>query len=192
MATADLNRIEILPELRTSRLMLRCPREGDGQQVHEAVVETLAELRVWPASLPWALAEPSVAASEAYCRESVVAFNARSALVYLVFDALGSFVASTSLHSVRWEVPRFELGFWCRASRQRQGLVTEAATELVRYALENLGGRRVEAFADEANAASRAVCEAARMQLEGVMRNERVTPEGVIRNTCVYAAIRNE
>ena len=179
-------------ELRTSRLVLRCPREGDGQAVHEAVVETLEQLRAWPASLPWATLEPSAAASETYCRESAAAFIKRTALVYLAFDASGALVASTSLHSINWAVPRFEVGFWCRASRQRQGLTAESVSELVRYAFEGLGASRVDAFPDEANAPSRAVCEAAGMQLEGIMRSERVTPEGILRNTCVYAAVRSE
>lgn len=177
-------------ELRTDRLLLRCPRAGDGELVHEAVVETLEQLRAWPASLPWAMLEPHVAASETYCRESAAAFVKRTALVYLAFDASGSLVASTSLHAINWAVPKFELGFWCRASRQRQGLATEAVAELMRYAFENLGASRIDAFPDEENAASRAVCQSVGMQLEGVMRSERITPTGVLRNTCIYAAVR--
>jgi len=45
-----------IPEFfETERLIVRCPRPGDGQLVHEAVVETLRDLRAWPASLPWAM-----------------------------------------------------------------------------------------------------------------------------------------
>jgi RimJ/RimL family protein N-acetyltransferase len=181
---------EVSQELQTLRLRLRCPREGDGLLVHEAVVETLEQLRAWPASLPWAMFEPSVAASETYCRESVDAFFKRTALVYLAFDASGNFVASTSLHAINWAVPKFEVGFWCRASRQQQGLVTEAVSELMRYAFEELGANRVDALTDEANAPSRGVCQSVGMQLEGIMRNERVTPAGARRNTCIYAVLR--
>jgi RimJ/RimL family protein N-acetyltransferase len=179
-------------ELHTPRLLLRCPNAGDGKRVHEAVVETLDHLRAWPASLPWAMFEPSVSASETYCRESAAAFLRRSALVYLAFDDTGALVASTSLHGIDWAVPKFEVGFWCRASRQRQGLAKEAVAELVRHAFEQLGAQRVLALPDEENTSSRAVCESVGMQLEGVMRNERITPEGVLRNTCVYAAVRNK
>ena len=180
----------VLVELRTPRLLLRCPREGDGALVHEAVMESLAELRAWPASLPWALAEPSIATSETYCRESAAEFIQRTLLVYLAFDDGGAFVASTSLHRIDWAVPKFEVGFWCRSSRQRQGYTGEAISELVRYAFEGLGARRVDALPDEENAASRAVCESVGMRLEGTLRNERVTPAGVPKNTCVYASVR--
>jgi len=178
-------------ELRTARLQLRCPHDGDGPAVHEAVVESLAELRAWPASLSWAMEEPSIAASEAYCRESAAAFIKRSALVYLAFDAEGTLVASTSLHSINWNVPKFEVGFWCRTSLAGKGYAKEAVAELVRYAFESLGAQRVDALPDEENTASRAVCESVGMSLEGVLRNERVTPAGNLRNTCIYAAVRS-
>jgi RimJ/RimL family protein N-acetyltransferase len=183
---------EVLRELQTDRLLLRCPQEGDGQLVHDAVVETLEQLRAWPASLPWAVFEPSIAASETFCRESAAAFIKRTTLVYLVFDEVGSLVASTSLHAINWSVPKFEVGFWCRASRQRQGLAAEAASELVRYAFEGLGANRIDALPDERNLPSRAVCESAGMKLEGIMRSERVTPNGVLCNTCIYAAVRGQ
>jgi RimJ/RimL family protein N-acetyltransferase len=134
-----------VPEaLRTSRLRLRCPKEGDGASVHAAVVETLDRLRAWPASLPWAMGEPSVSASETFCRESAAAFLQRTALVYLAFDEAGDFVASTSLHAIDWTVPKFEVSFWCRASRQRQGLAREAVGALVRCAFERLGAQPFE------------------------------------------------
>lgn len=182
---------EVPSELRTARLLLRTPRPGDGERVHEAVVETLDALRAWPASLPWAMFEPSVAASEIYCRESAAAFIKRSALIYLAFDDQDSLVASLSLHSIDWRIPKLELGFWCRTGRQRQGLMTEASAELLRLAFGQLDAQRVEALPDEDNAGSRGVCEAIGMQLEGVMRHDRVTPDGVLRNTCVYAMVRD-
>ena len=177
-------------ELSTARLLLRCPREGDGLAVHEAVVESLTELRAWPASLPRAMEEPSVAASETYCRESAAAFIKRSALVYLAFDRQGRLVASTSLHGINWNVPKFEVGFWCRSSQTGKGYTKEAIGELVRYAFESLGAHRVDSLPDEENTGSRAVCESVGMRLEGVLRNERITPKGSLRNTCVYAAAR--
>lgn len=177
-------------ELRTDRLVLRPPRAGDGPAVHAAVVESLEALRAWPASLPWALQAPSVDASEAFCRQSDAAWTLRTALTYLAFDAQGQLVVNCSLHTIQWELPKFELGFWCRSSRTRQGYAAEACEALVQYALEALGARRIEALPDEANTPSRAVCERVGLQLEGILRHERVTPEGQLRNTCVYARIR--
>ena len=182
---------EVDAELRTARLLLRCPREGDGAAVHEAVVESLPELRAWPASLPWAMEEPSIAASETYCRESAAGFIKRSALVYLAFDNEGTLVASTSLHGIDWKVPKFEVGFWCRSSMTGKGYTKEAIGRLVHYAIDTLGAYRVDSLPDEANAGSRAVCQSVGMNLEGILRNERITPNGSLRNTCAYAAARS-
>jgi RimJ/RimL family protein N-acetyltransferase len=182
---------QVRTELNTARLLLRCPREGDGTSVHEAVVESLTELRAWPASLPWAMEEPSVAVSEVYCREGAAAFIKRSALVYLAFDEEGRLVASTSLHSINWNVPKFEVGFWCRSSLTGRGYTKEAIAELVRYAFQSLGAHRVDALPDAENTASRAVCESIGMRLEGVLQNERITPQGSLRSTCVYAVARS-
>lgn len=183
---------EVLRELRTDRLKLRSPREGDGKLVHEAAVETLEQLRAWPTSLPWAMFEPSISASETFCRECAAAFIKRTSLVYLAVDELGSLVAITSLHAINWAVPKFEIGYWCRASRQRQGFAAEAASELMRYAFEGLGANRVDALTEEKNLPSRAVCESAGMKLEGIMRSERVAPNGVPVNTCIYAKVRGD
>ena len=44
----------------TERLTIRCPRAGEGPLLHEAVVASLDALREFPASLPWAMAEPTL------------------------------------------------------------------------------------------------------------------------------------
>jgi RimJ/RimL family protein N-acetyltransferase len=180
-----------LPEsLTTDRLVLRSPRAGDGPAVHDAIVESLAELRQWPASLPWALAEPSVAASEAFCRQGHADHLARKVLPLLAFlkDG-GTCIGSISLHHLRWHVPAFEIGYWCRTSQAGQGFMTEALTELTRFALSELRAHRVECFTDEANLRSRRLCERVGYQLEGVLRHERRGPDGSLRNTCVYARV---
>jgi RimJ/RimL family protein N-acetyltransferase len=135
--------------------------------------------------------EPSVEASEAYCCESAAAFIRRSSLVYLAFDTQGQLVASTSLHSINWNVPKFEVGFWCRSNLTGRGYTKEAIAELVRYAFESLGANRVDALPDEENTGSRKVCESIGMNLEGILKNERTTSQGSLRNTCVYAAVRS-
>lgn len=41
--------------IQTPRLSLRLAGPGDGKAIYAAVVESLDNLRAWPASLPWAL-----------------------------------------------------------------------------------------------------------------------------------------
>ena len=100
------------------------------------------------------------------------------------------FIASTSLHRIHWEVPRFEVGFWCRTSAHRQGYTSEAARALLQLAFTGLAARRVEAYTDELNVASRQLCVSVGLELEGVLRHERVDRAGTLRHTCVFAAVR--
>ncbi|MBB5190390.1 hypothetical protein HNQ50_001112 [Silvimonas terrae] len=183
--------LDVPEQLQTDRLLLRVPRAGDGVAVHAAVVETLPLLRAFPASLPWAMFPPSVAASESWCRERAAAFLLRKDLPFLAFDRFtGELVLATGLHRPDWQIPRLELGYWCRASRQRQGYVQEAAGALLGLAFETLAARRVDAFCDSDNTRSRQVCERLGMALEAVLRNHRATPDGVVGDSCVYAITR--
>jgi RimJ/RimL family protein N-acetyltransferase len=182
---------EVATELQTERLLLRCPRPGDGAAVHAAVVESLAALRAWPASLPWAMLEPSLEASDTFCRQSLINFMQRSSFVYLAFERdSGRFVASTALHDIDWQVPSFEIGYWCRSSLQRQGYTREAVRVLIDYAQRELGARRIDCRTDERNTASRALCESLGLCLERIVRNPRAASDGVLRNTCVYVSPR--
>lgn len=183
--------LQNVPEqIETERLIIRCPRPGDGAVVYEAVVETLAELRAWGASLPWANEEPSVDASEVFCRNGCADYLSRKGFPMLLFLRQGNvFVGCSGLHVRDWAVPKLEVGYWCRKTQQRRGLITEAVRAITSLAASELKARRIECCPDEQNAASRRVPERAGYQLEGIIRNDRATPIGELRNTCVYAFI---
>lgn len=170
---------------------MRAPRPGDGLAVYAAVAESLAELRAWPASLPWALQEPSPDESEAYCRRGHAAFLARTDLPLLVFvkgeDVL---VGATGLHRLNWDVPKCEIGYWGNVAFRKRGYMSEAVTGAVDFAFTHLSMRRIECFADAENLSSRRVTERSGFALEGIMRKERKAPDGSLRDTCVYAITR--
>ena len=180
-----------LPEsIASPRLEIRPPRPGDGPMVFAAVCESLADLRRFPASMSWALAEPSLESSEKYCRESYANFIARRDMPFLlVLKESGVLVGQSGLHRIDWKVPKFEVGFWGRSSHHGQGLVTEGVGAIVDFAFGTLGARRIEALCDDANERSWKVCERLGFVLEGTLRNERVDPGGTLRNTRVYATV---
>ncbi|MEO8132448.1 MAG: GNAT family N-acetyltransferase [Betaproteobacteria bacterium] len=175
----------------SSRLRIRAPRAGDGQIVFDAIRESIADLRRFPASLSWALAEPSLDAAEKYCREAYSNFLMRRDLpLLLLLKDTDVVVGSSGLHRMNWAVPKFEVGFWGRSSFQGKGYATEGVAAIVEFAFGTLGARRVEAFPDEANDRSCKVCERVGLTLEGTLRNERIDPDGTLRNTRVYARIQ--
>lgn len=180
-----------LPEaIHTERLIIRAPRPGDGPKVFEAVVDSLDALRAFPASLPWALWEPSVEASESFCRLAASNFAARSdfPLLFLLRDG-ETVIGCGGLHRPRWEAGTFETGFWGRTPYVGRGLMSEAVRAVLDFALSSLNAHRVEALTDDLNEAACRLCERVGMDLEGVLRHERIEPNGTLRNTRIYSII---
>ena len=182
--------LEDVPErIDTERLILRIARGSDAAVLNVAVCESLADLAV---NMPWAQSAPSLAQSEAECRRMQAQFLVREHLPMLMFErdaagGEGGFVGGTGLHRIDWTVRRFEIGYWCRISRQGRGFVTEATRALTRFAFERLRARRVELRMNDTNLRSSAVAQRAGFALEGVLRSDALTPRGEPRDTRVYA-----
>jgi RimJ/RimL family protein N-acetyltransferase len=172
----------------TERLLMRPPRAGDGPLLLAAITESLPELRRFLASLPWVAAEQTIESSELYCRNAHANFVARKDLPFLLFEkASGELVGASGLHHIVWATPKVEVGYWVRASKSRNGFVSEAVQALSAYAFDHLHAVRLELITDEDNQRSRRVAERCRFTLEAILRNERRAPTGDLRNTCIYA-----
>ena len=63
---------------------------------------------------------------------------------------------------------------------------------LTAWALAGLGAKRVELVTDELNVGSRAVALRCGFGLEGVLRHAAQSPDGRLRNTCLYARLSGE
>lgn len=183
--------LDLPVSIETPRLTLRPPRAGDGPALHEALTESLPELRRFLASLPWVAAEQTLESAETFCRNAESNFIARRDLPFFAFEkGSGRFVASAGLHRTVWQTPKTEVGYWCRTAATGRGYVTEAVLALTAYAFEHLQAVRIELVTDEENGASRRVAQRAGFALEGTLRSERRAPDGSLRNTCVYAKLR--
>lgn len=182
--------INIPAVIETERLVLRHPRAGDGADLYEAIAESLPELRRFLAYLPWAATEQSVESSETFCRTAESNFLARKDLSFLLWEkAETKVVGVTGLHRIDWDTRKAEVGYWCRTSRSRAGLMTEAINALSGLAFANLAFARLELTTDEENLPSRRVAERCGFTLERILRNERRAPDGKLRSTCVYARL---
>ena len=183
--------IDVPERIETDRLILRCPRPGDGAVVNAAVCESLDALRPF---MPWAQSAPSVEESELVCRRAQARFRLREDLVLSMFERAadgseGRYIGGSGLHRIQWDVRRFEIGYWCRSSCAGQGFITEAVRALNRFAFDRLDARRVEVRMDGRNERSRLVAERAGFTFEGVLRGDSLTPQGEVRDTCVYARV---
>jgi RimJ/RimL family protein N-acetyltransferase len=183
--------LEIPDQLTSARLLIRAVRPGDGALLHASVVETLDDLRRYPASLPWAMEEPSVAGAEEFCRRGAANWIVRADLPMMLFhQETGDHVGNCGLHRFDWNTRVFEIGWWCRKRYQGQGFMTEAASALTAFAFEHLGARRVWCLSDEENERSWRIAERLGFDYEGTLRGERCDPDGTRRSMRIYATTR--
>lgn len=174
----------------TPRLLIRAPRPGDGAELNAATVETIELLRPW---MPWATPCPTPEASERHVREACARFVLREELrLHLYLKGSGILVGSSGLHRIDWNVPRFEIGYWCRRRFQGQGFITEAVRGIASFAFDVLHAQRVEIRCDSRNERSRRVAERAGFTFEARLRNDGRDVEGELRDTLVFSLIPAE
>jgi RimJ/RimL family protein N-acetyltransferase len=183
--------LDIPDHLETARLLLRAPRPGDGGILNASVLETLDDLRRYPASMIWAMDPQPVHRTEEFCRRGAANWIIRADFPMLLFRRdTGEHAGNCGLHRFNWETRVFEIGWWCRKRFQGQGLITEAAAAVTAFAFGHLGARRVWCCADEENERSWRVAERLGFDHEGTLKGERCDPDGTRRTMRVYAATR--
>jgi RimJ/RimL family protein N-acetyltransferase len=179
--------IDVPDSIETDRLILRSPFPGDAPEVRIAIQETFEELQRW---MDWADHLPTTEELEENSRNAQKSFMARTDFTYRAYlKGTNEFVLSCGIHPQDSAVPKFELGYWCRASMQGQGYVTEAVRALTLVGFKNLQANRLEIRCDARNLRSRRVAELAGYSLEATLRNDQRAPDGELRDTLVYAVL---
>ena len=174
----------------SDRLTIRAPRAADGTEMNAAVQETFDDLKPW---MPWARQVPTLEESETYVRRAQCEFLAREDLTMLLFlKGTNTLVGGSGLHRIDWNIPKFEIGYWCRKRFQGQGYISESTEAIARFAFETLGAKRVEIRCDPKNVRSRRVPDRLGFKLEGTLRNNTLSTSGELRDTLVFAKIRDD
>ncbi|CUS01993.2 Acetyltransferase, GNAT family [Candidatus Promineifilum breve] len=174
----------------TERLTLRGPLPDDAIPLREAVLESQEELKPW---MPWAM---NVLTEEEYrvrVREGQLKFLAREDLwMMLLLRGTDTVVGGSGLHRMDWNVPKFEIGYWVRSRFAGQGYITEAVNGLTAFAFDTLRANRVEIRCDVKNTRSAAVARRAGYTLEGTFHNDARDHFDQLRDTYIFAKIREE
>lgn len=172
-------------QIETERLIIRCPELSDIPFIYQAIKESVKELNPW---MPWASEDYSVEACEENLRGAIAQYITKEDFRMCFLDkATGRLIGNTGLHRTNWDIPRFEIGYWCRSSETGKGYVTEVVRGLTKLCFEQLGAARVEIRCDHLNAKSAAVAERCGFVLEGILKNNERNPKGELRSTRVYA-----
>lgn len=153
------------PILRTPRLILRPFTLADAPAVQR--LAGAPEVAATTAAIPHPYEDGM---AEAWINSHPAALEGETNVVYAITDATsGSLLGAIGLR-VDLEQNRAELGYWLGHPYWRNGYMTEAAAEMLRYAFEALGLRRVLARHFAINPASGRVMQKIGMAHEGVMR----------------------
>ncbi|MBV6304057.1 GNAT family N-acetyltransferase [Candidimonas humi] len=102
-------------------------------------------------------------------------------------------VGSTRYWKIDAANRRLEIGStWLSASAQRTGINTEAKYLMLEHAFESMRCVRVQFTTDQLNARSRAAIMRLGARPEGIVRNERIMPDGRRRNSVRFSIIDTE
>jgi RimJ/RimL family protein N-acetyltransferase len=181
----------ILPFPRvTERLVLRPPSPENAAAVQEALEESFADLQVW---MDWATALQSLEETKSILGQARAKYESMEEFqVHAFLGDSGRFVLSAWLGPRDWEVPKFEIGYWCRTSMLGKGYVTEAVRELAAAAFTDMAANRLEIRCDSRNYRSRRVAELAGFHLEAELRCDARANDGSLRDTTVYVLLAED
>ncbi|NBB11891.1 GNAT family N-acetyltransferase [Pseudomonas sp. SLFW] len=111
----------------------------------------------------------------------------------IVHRATGKIVGSTRFWKIDRKHRKLEIGHtWLGQSVQRSGLNTEMKFLLLEYAFEVMQCVRVQFTTDELNEKSRAAILRIGAKQEGIVRHERIMPDGRKRNSVRFSIIDDE
>lgn len=169
--------IDIPMPITTPRLLIRNVLPGDGAAMQAMKLDSWDELVKW---MPWTKQGIGTEeGAEKIVRSNYAKFILREDMMMTAFDrSTGQMVAMGGLHRFDWEFRRFEIGYYVRTSLHNQGIATELANALTRFAFGALAARRVEICAATKNGASRRVIEKLGFQLESLRELDALLPDG--------------
>lgn len=154
----------------SERILFRLPEAEDAEVVNRAIVEQFPALKQW---IPWARMIPSVADTEAYLKTTRAKWILREQFFWLMFAVDSKeFLGCIGVPRLRWDIGRFEVGYWAAKTAEGRGFVTEAVRQVTQFLFDDLKARKVEIRCDARNIASRRVAEKAGFTFEALLRND--------------------
>ena len=146
-------------------------------------------LRSW---MPWSPKQPAEEA-ESNVRRFRAQWLLAENFVMPVLSADGRRVLGGTGFHVRQgpiEGGAIEVGMWIRAEESGAGLGAHVLDALVRWSWAEWPWRRLVWKCDSHNVASRRVAEKLGFTLEGTLRQDGFTPQGALRDSCIYALLK--
>ena len=159
---------------------------------HEAaLLDAAADGELWNSKLT---VVPGPETIHDYMATAMAGRQAGTAIPFVIIRReTGQVVGSTRFWKIDPVNRKLEIGHtWLRASAQRSGINTEAKLLLLTHAFEVMNTVRVQFTTDELNQASRTAILRIGAKQEGILRQERIMPDGRKRNSVRFSIIDAE
>ncbi|KWF03925.1 GNAT family N-acetyltransferase [Burkholderia pseudomultivorans] len=175
------------PTLTGERVELR-PLEPAHRQ---ALLDAAADGQLWNLKVTIV---PNADTIDAYIDTALRGRAAGTVMPYAIVDrGSGRVVGSTRFWKIDRDNRKLEIGHtWLSESAQRTRVNTEAKWLLLAYAFDTLRCVRVQFTTDELNEKSRAAILRLGAKQEGIVRHERIMPDGRKRNSVRFSIIDDE
>jgi RimJ/RimL family protein N-acetyltransferase len=173
--------------LESNRILLRPLQYDDA----DALVQAAADGELWNLAVTIV---PSSTTVDSYLKRALDGRDAGSVLPFvIVLKATGEVIGSTRFWKVDRLNRKLEIGSsWISARWQKTFVNTEAKYLMLRHAFDVLDCVRVQFTTDENNQASRNAILRLGAQQEGIVRHERIMPDGRKRNSVRFSIIDDE
>ena len=159
------------------------------QQSHAAaLLEAAADGQLWNMKLT---VVPGPGSVDKYIATALAGREAGTVMPFVVvMRDSGRVVGSTRFWKIDRANRKMEIGHtWLSESVQRSGVNTEAKYLLLTHAFEVMRAVRVQFTTDELNEKSRAAILRIGAKQEGIVRNERIMPDGRVRNSVRFSIV---
>ncbi|ALX15373.1 GCN5 family acetyltransferase [Burkholderia cepacia JBK9] len=175
------------PTLTGERVVLRPLDRSDRQ----ALLDAAADGELWNLKVT---VVPGAETVDAYIDTALQGCAAGTVMPFVIVDrASGRVIGSTRFWKVDRKNRKLEIGHtWLSESAQRTRANTEAKRLLLAYAFDTLQCVRVQFTTDELNEKSRAAILRLGAKQEGIVRHERIMPDGRKRNSVRFSIIDDE
>ncbi|VWC40080.1 GNAT family N-acetyltransferase [Burkholderia lata] len=175
------------PILTGERVELRPLDRSDRQ----ALLDAAADGQLWNLKVT---VVPGPDTIDAYIDTALQGRSAGTVMPFTIVDrASGRVIGSTRFWKIDRKNRKLEIGHtWLSESAQRTRANTEAKWLLLGYAFDELQCVRVQFTTDELNEKSRAAILRLGAKQEGIVRHERIMPDGRKRNSVRFSIIDDE
>ena len=138
----------------------------------------------------WFTSAPTPATAQDWIDGRLAVQHPDTGLTFVVRDADGTVVGSSSYYDVDPANRRLEIGYtWYARSVRRTGVNTESKLLMLSHAFDELNCVAVEFRTDFFNHTSQRAIERLGAKRDGVLRSHQIRPDGSRRDTVVYSIL---